>query len=92
MIILGVHLGERARQKYNEFTSVIQPTRSESPQQKKAKLFKQIMQEFDMTDVETSMLSLLLAAGEVENMNTDHPPGYYTRATSVANATNTTHS
>ena len=67
------------RQKYNEFTSIIQPTRSISPQQRKANLLKEMMQDFNVTDIEASLMSLVLAAEQVENMNTDHPPGYHAR-------------
>ena len=67
------------RQKYNEITSVIQPTRSISPQQRKAKLLKELMQEFNETDVESSFNSLVLAAEQVDNMNVEHPAGHYAR-------------
>jgi hypothetical protein len=47
------------------------------------------MRDFDVADVELSMLTLLLAAEEVENMNFEHPPGFYARTTNNTNVTAT---
>jgi hypothetical protein len=77
MIVIDGPSGEKARQKFNEFTSPIQPRRSVSSKQKKAALLKQQMESFDVRAVEASMNALLLAAEEVEQMDTEHPIGYY---------------
>jgi hypothetical protein len=47
------------------------------------------MQDFDLADVDGSMYNLLLAAEEVENMDTEHPPGFYDRPApaSIVNVT-----
>jgi hypothetical protein len=49
-----------------------------------------LMQTFDVENVEVSLESLLLAAEEVENMNMDHPAGFYAHPiNATANSTGT---
>ena len=40
-------------------------------------LLKEMMQSFDLQDVDLSLSSLLLAAEEVENVNFEHPIGFH---------------
>jgi len=57
-------------------TTNTQPESSAEKSQTSARMTSGL-QDFDVAEVEISMLNLLLAAEDVENMMTDHPPGFY---------------
>jgi hypothetical protein len=45
------------------------------------------MQDFDLTDIDTSISDLLLAASEVDDMNIEHPPGFYVQNSTASTNT-----
>jgi hypothetical protein len=43
------------------------------------KRLQEVMRDFDVADIETSMQNLLLAAEQADNIDPEHPPGFYAR-------------